>query len=116
MGNPIVHWELMVNDVAKAKAFYSSIFDWQWEETAFPGYSLIKTGTDPGGGLMAKPDMAPACALNTYFGVEDIDATVAKAVAAGATLLVPKTAIEGMGYWAMIADPDGIPVGLFQGQ
>ena len=116
MGNPIVHWELMVSDPEKAKAFYSAIFDWEFDGTDFPGYWLIKTGSDPGGGLMAKPEMAPTSALNTYFGVADVDATVTKAVAAGATLLVPKTEIPGMGYWAMIADPDGIPVGLFQGQ
>jgi uncharacterized protein len=116
MGNPIVHWELMVNDLTKAKTFYSSIFDWEWDEAAFPGYPLIKTGTEPAGGMMAKPEMAPMCALNTYFGVADLDGTLVKAVAAGATVLVPRTAIEGVGHWAMIADPDGIALGLLQGQ
>ena len=116
MGNPIVHWELMVNDLAKAKAFYSSLFDWEFDESSFPGYLIVKTGTDPGGGMMAKPEMAPMCALNTYFAVADLDATLAKAAAAGATILVPKTPIEGVGHWAMFADPDGIPVGLLQGQ
>ena len=114
MGNPIVHWELMVNDVDKAKAFYASVFDWEWDETTFPGYTGIKTGSDPGGGMMARPEMAPACALNTYFGVEDVEATLAKAVEAGATIIAPKTAIPGIGHWAMFADPDGIPVALFQ--
>lgn len=114
MGNPIAHWELMVNDLAKAQAFYSSVFDWEWDESTFPGYSMIKTGSDPGGGLMAKPETAPGCALNTYFSVADIETTMAKAVEAGATSIVPKTPIPGMGYWAMFADPDGIPIGLFQ--
>jgi predicted enzyme related to lactoylglutathione lyase len=114
MGNPIVHFELMVGDPAKAKAFYSSIFDWEWDESSFPGYTAIKTGTEPGGGMMAKPEMAPMCALNTYFGVEDVEATLAKAIAAGATVIAPKTPIPGIGHWAMFADPDGIPVAVFQ--
>jgi predicted enzyme related to lactoylglutathione lyase len=116
MGNPISHWELMVGDLAKGKEFYSSIFHWEFDETAFPGYSMIKTGTDPGGGMMAKPDMAPASALNTYFQVDDVEVTLAKATAAGATVIAPKTAIPGVGYWAMFADPDGIPIGILQGE
>jgi hypothetical protein len=114
MGNPIGHWELMVDDVARAKAFYSSVFDWEWDEKTFPGYPIIKTGAEPGGGLMARPESAPACALNTYFLVEDIEAVLRKAAAAGATVIAPKTPIPGVGHWAMFADPDGISIGLLQ--
>jgi predicted enzyme related to lactoylglutathione lyase len=116
MGNPIVHFELMVSDVKKAKSFYSAVFDWTIDEDSMPGYPLIVTGSDPPGGMMAKPEMAPMCALNTYFGVDDIDATLAKAVAAGATVLSPRMAIPGVGYWAMFLDPDSIPVGIFQNE
>jgi len=42
MGNPLGHWELLVNDVAKAREFYSSVFDWEFDESSFPGYVLIK--------------------------------------------------------------------------
>jgi len=114
VGNPIVHWELMVSDTAKAKAFYSSVFDWEWDEATFPGYQGIRTGTEPPGGMMARPEMVPMSALNTYFGVDDIEATLAKATKAGATVVAPKTPLPGIGFWAMFADPDGIPVGLFQ--
>jgi predicted enzyme related to lactoylglutathione lyase len=116
MGNPMVHWELMVTDLAKAKKFYSTVFDWAIDESPMPSYSLITTAATPAGGMMVKPDMAPMCALNTYFGVDSIEATLAKAVAAGATMMVPKTEIPGMGYWAMFMDPDGIAIGIFQGQ
>ena len=53
-------------------------------------------------------------ALNTYFQVDDLESTLAKAMVPGATVLAPKTAIPGMGFWAMFADPDGIPIGLLQ--
>jgi uncharacterized protein len=114
MGNPIVHWELMVDDLVKAKAFYSAVFDWKLDDSTFPGYTAIDTGSEPPGGMMAKPETAPMCSLNTYFLVEDIDATLAKATAGGATVIAPKTPLPGIGSWGMFADPDGIPVGLFQ--
>lgn len=115
MGNPIVHWELMVSDPQKAIAFYSAVFDWEIDETSMPGYPMLDTGTEPPGGMMAKPEAVPACALNTYFGVDDIEATLAKAVNAGASIVTPKTDIPGIGSWAMFTDPDGIPIGIFQG-
>ena len=115
MGNPMVHWELMVTDMAKAKSFYAAVFDWTIDESPMPGYSMINTGATPPGGMMAKPDATPMCALNTYFGVEDVDATLAKAAAAGGSMMVPKMEIPGIGHWAMFADPDGIPIGIFKG-
>ncbi len=114
MGNPIVHWELMVSDLDKAKEFYSGVFDWKIEEApSFPGYPMIDTGKEPGGAMWVKPDGPPTHALNVYFGVADVEQTLARAVTAGATMLVPPSSIEGVGEWAMFADPDGIPVGLF---
>ena len=114
MGNPISHWELMVNDVAKSITFYSIVFDWEFDVDSHPDYPLISTGKEPGGGVFAKPAQAPMCSLNTYFDVEDVDATLAKATAAGASVIAPKTAMPGGGHWAMFADPDGIPVGIMQ--
>jgi len=113
MGNPICHWELMVNDVAKARAFYGRVFDWSFD-TASPEYTMINTGAPPGGGLMAKPPAAPTTALNTYFAVADIDATLRKVVEAGGTVAVPRTEIPGVGWFAMFVDPDQIPVGILQ--
>jgi uncharacterized protein len=115
MGSPIVHWELTVSDLEKAKKFYTSVFDWKIEEApSFPGYPMIDPGKEPRGAMWVKPDMSPAYALNTYFGVDDVEQTLARAVGAGGTTLVPPTPIEGVGEWAMFADPDGIPIGVFR--
>jgi uncharacterized protein len=116
MGNPIIHWELLVADEVKGKEFYGNVFDWEFNQSSFPGYSLIETGMPPGGGILTKPDMAPTFALNTYFKVDDVDATLAKALAAGGTIIAPKTEIPGVGHWAMFADLDGIPIGILQGE
>lgn len=114
MANPIVHWELIVGDLDKAKEFYTNVFGWSVEGLpAFPDYPMVDTGKEPGGAMMAKPESAPSCTLNVYFGVDSVEQTLARAVTAGGTLLVPETPIEGMGEWGMFADPDGIPIGVF---
>jgi predicted enzyme related to lactoylglutathione lyase len=114
MANPLWHWELMVSDVDKAREFYSKVFDWEIDDVHFPNYPLIKTGETPGGAFFAKPKQVPECALNTYFHVEDIESTLTRAMVLGATVVTPKTPIPGIGFWAVFADPDGIPIGLIQ--
>ena len=115
MENTIVHFDLMVGDTAKAKAFYGRIFDWSfkaWGEG--DEYELIQTGDDPEGGLMKKPEQAPRPMCNIYVQVQSIDETLDKVIEGGGAVLVPKTPIEGMGYFAVFMDPDAISMGLFE--
>jgi len=48
MANPFVHIELQTGDLARAKAFYSQLFDWKLEDLAAPEggipYTLINVG------------------------------------------------------------------------
>ncbi len=37
MGNPFVHIELQTKDLAKAREFYSKLFDWKLENMPAPG-------------------------------------------------------------------------------
>lgn len=114
-GSPLCHFELMVPDTDKTKAFYTQVFDWSFEAwEGGEGYEMIQAGAEPGGGLMKMPEMAPHPALNVYFLVDDVDSTMEKAKAAGANVIVPKMEIPGIGWHGMFMDPDGIPVGVFQ--
>lgn len=114
MGNPLCHFELMVSDVEKSKAFYSQIFDWTFNDTHMEGYSLIDTGAAPGGGLMVKPPEAPACAMSNYIQVASVEETVNKITAAGGMIVVPRTEIPNIGFFAMFLDPDQICIGIFE--
>ncbi len=115
MGNPLCHFEFMSSDLQKAKEFYGKVFDWTFDGGGMPGYVMIGTGKSPDGGIMVKPAEAPHCALNAYFEVSSIEETLDKVTSAGGSVVVGKTKIANIGYWAMFADPDGIPVGLFEG-
>lgn len=115
MGNPIVHWDLVVKDPEKSKAFYGSIFDWRFDDSSYPGYTIIDVGEEGrGGGMMQRPPEARGYSLNTYFGVDDVQTTLTTAAAGGATVLIGRTEIPGIGFWGMFLDPDGIPVCLFE--
>jgi uncharacterized protein len=114
MPNPIVHWELMVDDVEKSKKFYRQVFDWKFVDQAGGEYTLIDVGSEPGGGLMKRPPDAPFPSMNTYFRVDDLQKTLRNAVEAGATVIVPKMEIQGIGWFAMFQDPSRIPVGVMQ--
>lgn len=114
MGAPLCHFEFQTDDPDKCKAFYADVFDWEYDDQSMSGYTLIKTGKEPEGGLMKRPPEAPYPALTVYFQVDDIDATLGKVTAGGGNILVPKTPIPNVGSFAVFADPEGICMGVFQ--
>lgn len=113
MSNPLIHWELLVADVEKTKAFYNRVFGWSFT-AAGPDYTLIQTGAEPGGGLMKRPPGVSMSALNSYFQVADLDRTLRDAVEAGAQVIVPRMEVPNVGWFAMFLDPDRIPIGVMQ--
>ena len=114
MGNPIVHWELVVGDLDKAREFYTNVFQWNVETMPdFPGYPGVDPGAPPKGAMYVKSENDSGFALNVYFAVDNVEQTLTRAVGAGGTLLVPETAVDGMGEYGMFADPDGIRIGVF---
>ena len=114
MPNPLCHFELMTDDAGKCRKFYDAVFDWQFDDETMPGYTLVNTGTEPTGGVFAKPAQAPGPCLNVYFQVPDIDATLAKATEHGGKVLVPKTPIPNVWHFGMFTDPEGIVIGIMQ--
>ena len=65
---------------------------------------------------MKRPENCPQPVMQAYFMVDEIDATLQAASAAGGETLIPKTEIPGVGHYGMFCDPEGIVVGLFQQQ
>lgn len=117
MSNYLCHFEILATDTEKAKEFYAKVFDWKFKaDDAMPEYTMIDTGKEPGGGLMKKPAQAPHPALSVYFYVDDIEETLRKATEAGGQIIAPKTPIPNIGFWALFADPDGIPVSIFEAE
>lgn len=120
----LVHFEIHADDLDRASAFYTDLFGWTFTKWAGPvDYRLITTGPDaePGinGGMVKRmgPRPAEGQAVNAFpctVSVPDLDARVAKAVALGGTVALPKMAIPGVGWLAYVKDLDGNILGMMQ--
>lgn len=98
--------ELDTTEVEAAKEFYREVFGWTVDQST-PGYWLFKAGETPVAGLMEKPEEAPVPAWLTYLKAEDVDAVAERAPQLGGRVLVPPFQLEGVGRWAVLADPQG---------
>ncbi len=103
--------ELMTKDVAKAKAFYTTLFGWEAENMAAAGmdYTVLKVAGKGIGGIMAVPPGAEGMPpmWGAYVTVDDVDQTAQTAKQLGATLLVPPKDIPKVGRFCVIQDPQG---------
>jgi predicted enzyme related to lactoylglutathione lyase len=122
----VVHFEIPVDDRARAKEFYASVFDWDVEDQDMGGGSVYTTvGTvevddkmtpkEPGainGGLMDRTKDTPAPVVT--IGVDAIDDSLKKVEASGGSTITPRTPIPNMGAFAYFKDPEGNVVGLWE--
>ncbi|MFI5012710.1 MAG: VOC family protein [Hyphomicrobiales bacterium] len=117
MANPFVHVELGSTDIAKAKAFYKSLFDWKLDDIDMGGgmsYTMIGVGEGTGGGMMQQPMPGAPSAWLAYVQVDDLKAATAKAKSLGAKVMKDVTEVMGMGSFTIIVDPTGAMLGLWQ--
>lgn len=122
--NGVVHFEIYARDAEKLMKFYSSVFDWTFE--AMPGmdYHYVKTvDTDaqgmpaqPGinGGLVVRPAGFEDPGWINYINVESLDPAVKRAQDLGAKVMKPRAAVPGMGWFAMLVDPQGNSFAMWQ--
>ena len=113
--NGVVYWsELMTTEVEAAKAFYGQTLGLTFvaDGEGNPGYWLALRDGRPIWGLI---DMTgrPAGPSRwfTYLTVDDVDAKVAAAQAAGAQLSMPLFEVPGVGRIAILQDPTGAHIG-----
>jgi predicted enzyme related to lactoylglutathione lyase len=118
MANPFVHIELQTKDLAKAKDFYSRLFDWKLESLPVAGddmpYTMIDVGEGTGGGMYENQDPGVPPHWLAYVGVDDIRASTLKARELGATVLQDVMAIGDHGWISVIRDPTGAVIALWQ--
>lgn len=120
MANPFVHIELQTKDLERAKTFYESLFGWSYEELPAPPpantYTMVHTGSQPGGGLFANPDPKVPPHWLVYVGVDDIRAATDQARGLGATIAQDVMEVGEYGWLSVIIDPTGAALGLWQGK
>ena len=112
------HWnELLTRDVERAKKFYAQTIGWSYEPMAMADgatYWVATMNGKPVGGIF--PTNRPGFeqvpeAWMSYLAVDDVDARVEKAKAAGAKLMRPIFDVPGVGRIAILTEPGGAGVG-----
>lgn len=122
--HPVVHFEIYGDDPEKLAGFYKDLFGWGFDSVPGMDYRFVKTvptdangmPTAPGGingGLTTRPMPEARFWLN-YVDVQSVDTSLDRAQQLGATAIRGKTAVPGMGWFAIVSDPQGNPFGLWQ--
>jgi predicted enzyme related to lactoylglutathione lyase len=125
MDHGVVHFEIPADDPEKLAAFYTGLFGWKIEKFPMDGMDYWGVETVPvddkqmpvrpgaiNGGLTKRtmPQQMPT----NYVQVESVEEFTAKAKGLGATVLIEKTPVMDMGAFALVVDPQGNPLGLWE--
>jgi len=120
MEHTIVHFEIPADQPERAAQFYRELFGWdikQYEGSVAGGmeYWMVRTvptdgqghptGSGVNGGLMRR--MYPGQPPVHYINVESVDEAVGRAEQLGAKVLMGKTPVPGMGWFAQLNDTEG---------
>jgi predicted enzyme related to lactoylglutathione lyase len=110
--------DLMSSDPQQASRFYTALFGWTAEVSEDPqygGYTTMSKGDAMIAGIGQAPDDAPFANVWTmYLETDDIDKAMASALEAGATVMMPAMKVGDQGSMAVLADPSGAAIGLWQ--
>ena len=116
--NALCWADLSTPDPARAQKFYSDVFGWKLDksERGNSGYLHIKNGEQHIGGILPVAHRDPKSPAHwlIYIMVADVDAAVTKAKQLGGKTLMPPQSIEGVGTWAILADPQGAVFSAFK--
>ena len=105
--------ERVTTDGKRARAFYSELLGWTWDEMrSIDGpYFLAHVERTPVGGLWQPPaGVTMPVAWNSYLSVDDVDRTTTRAREMGWKVFRPPTDIPGIGRFSVLGDFAGAGV------
>ena len=129
--NRIIHFEIHAGNLERAVKFYRDVFGWEINEWVMPGvrmkdedrYWLVTTGpeTESGinGGIVFRRGPAPldGQGVNAYIctiGVANLEKSVDNVLKSGGSIVLPRMAVNGIGWWASCKDTEGNSFGMMQ--
>ncbi|HEV2610095.1 MAG TPA: VOC family protein [Noviherbaspirillum sp.] len=118
--NAIGWFDLYVDDMDRASAFYEAVFQHLLEpigdptgETLMRGFSANMNAYGAAGALVKSPHARPGPGgTMVYFSVSDCAVEQARVAAAGGTVLRPKFSIGQFGWVTVCIDTEGNMFGL----
>jgi predicted enzyme related to lactoylglutathione lyase len=109
--------DLLTSDPDRARTFYCDLFGWTAGEASaeFGGYFMFfRDGQPVAGAMPGQPGVDVMDQWGIYLSADDAHETLDAALAAGATLRQPAVDIADLGTSAVIDDPNGARIGLWQ--
>jgi predicted enzyme related to lactoylglutathione lyase len=116
--NPVGWFEIYVQDMARAKAFYEAVFQVKLERLNNPGIEMwsfpMSMDTWGASGALVRMDGVPSGGNSTlvYFSCADCAVEAARAVAHGGRVMRDKMSIGEYGFIALVVDTEGTMIGL----
>jgi predicted enzyme related to lactoylglutathione lyase len=116
----VIHFELSADDPERAVKFYDEVFGWKAQKWEGPqSYWLLTTGDEgqPGidGGLMKRSDNPlPSSSATNTIDVPSVDEYAEKIKGSGGKVVMPKSALPGIGYLAYCEDTEGNIFGIME--
>jgi predicted enzyme related to lactoylglutathione lyase len=127
MDHTIVHFEIPADQPERAAKFYRELFGWdikKFEGSAAGGieYWMVRTVPTDDQGMPLRPGVNGGLMRRMYQGqppvnyiaVEDVDEFVKKAERLGAKVLMEKSPVPGMGWFAQLNDTEGNVLAIWQ--
>jgi len=115
--HPCKMFEIIARDQQAAMRFYGDVFNWSFD-TGASGFAYVRFGAGADaslGGIGQADPTIPGFepGHNFYLMVDRLEPVIERATQAGGHCTMVPTAIDGYRF-AMIADPEGNPVGLLE--
>jgi uncharacterized protein len=110
-----IHFDLTADEPERAIKFYKDVFGWKFKKWNGPmEYWMATTGKGKGiNGGLSKRGESGMPNMNT-IGVPSADKFAKKIQDKGGKILVPKTAIPGVGWFATCQDTEGNIFGIIE--
>ncbi len=109
--------DLITSDTRQARSFYGRLFGWTAEEPGpeLAGSCRFKKGNMPVAGCRtSQPGSSRPGRWAVYLDSQDAVHTLDAALAGGGHVMAPVTDIGDLGTMAVIADPGGAKIGIWQ--
>jgi hypothetical protein len=110
------HVEWNSTDLGRTKRFYGTLFGWKFRPFGRE-YLLFQCPGYAGGGFQkvrGRRAVGAGASPTVYVETRNIVALLKKARRLGGRTVQPKTEIPGHGWCAVLRDPDGNRVGLYE--